>query len=172
MVRKLMWIVGLSLTVAAFGCSDDSGGSAGSGGSGGDGGTGGATGACDNAADTAIICESTFPADVTACGTEFFGEGSEAISVCVAENTGVSGECATCFGDTTECTIDNCLTDCAVDQTSQACTDCREENCGPAFNACAGDYDCGGAGGSGGAGGAGGMGGSSGAGGMGGSGAV
>jgi hypothetical protein len=151
MVRKLMLIFGLSLTAAAFGCSDDE---SGSGGSAGTGGTGGTTGACINAADTAIICESTFMDEVAACG---FGEGAEAISTCVTENTGVSGACATCFGDVTECGALNCSTDCGPAPDSQECTVCRAANCGAAFNACAGEYDCGGgAGGSGGSGGSGG----------------
>jgi hypothetical protein len=155
MVRNLMLILGLSLTLAAFGCSDDddnggSGGTAGDGGAGGEGGSageggsGGAEGACTNEADTAIVCDAGFTAAVTACGTSNIGAGAEAIATCVADDTGTSAECATCFGETTQCTIDNCIqAGCAADPMGEECTNCRAENCDEAFNACAGAFDCG-----------------------------
>jgi hypothetical protein len=146
MVRNLMLILGLSLTIAAFGCSDDdNGGTAGAGGSAGSGGDGGGTeGACTNEADTAIVCDAGFTAAVTACGTSNIGGGPEAIATCVADDTGVSVECATCFGETTQCTIDNCIqSGCATDPMGEDCTACRAENCDADFAACAGAFDCG-----------------------------
>lgn len=170
MIRNLMWILGLSLAIGAFGCSDDENGSGGSGGTGGDGGTGGGVaGACTSEADTAIICDDGFSDAVAACGTANLGAGAEAIAMCVAEDTNLSAECADCFGATTQCTIDNCLAaGCAAEPLGEACTTCRAENCDPDFNACAGEFDCGGAGGNGGNGGAGGNGGVGGVGGVGG----
>lgn len=167
MARNLIMIVGLCLAVGAFGCSDDeggnggsagsggggSGGSAGAGGTAGGGGGGGVTDACTSSTDTAIVCDAGFTAAVTACGTANIGQGADAIAACVAEDTGLSPDCASCFGETTQCTIDNCLqAGCATEPMGESCTNCRAESCDPAFNACAGDYDCG-AGGNGGSGG-------------------
>jgi hypothetical protein len=166
MVRNLMLILGLSLTLAAFGCSSDDGGTGGGtagtggGGAGGDGGTAGGggaaggggngggggtvTGACTMPEDVAIICDESFTAAATTCGTENILEGPEAIAACIAEDTGLNVNCATCFGETTQCTIDNCIeAGCAVEPMGQSCTMCRAENCDPAFNACAGEFDCG-----------------------------
>jgi hypothetical protein len=171
MVRNLMLIVGLSLTVAAFGCSSDSG----TGGSGGDGGNGGSTGACTNQGDVEAICDEAFPAAVQACGLDNLSGTAEDVAMCVSEDTGLSSECAACFGETTKCGAANCLTECAAGPLSDPCATCLEANCDPAFYACAGDFSCegaGGAGGNGGAGGAGGNGGEAGAGGNGGSGGV
>ena len=154
MVRKLMLILGLSFSVAAIGCGDDE-----TSGTGGNGGTGGTPGACTNTADETIICEAGFPAAVQACGTSNLGD-AEAIAMCVEDDIGLSTECASCFGETTQCTIDNCITQCGTDPLGDACTDCRATNCDPAFEACAGDLPpC--ENGGGGNGGNGGMGGSS-----------
>ncbi|MDH3655837.1 MAG: hypothetical protein OEN21_16360 [Myxococcales bacterium] len=147
MVRNLMMILGLSLVVAAFGCSSEDGGSTGAGGAGGEGGSGGALGACTNQADLAILCAAEFPAAAQACGTDNLGAGAEVIGACIAEDTGLSDECAVCFGATTQCTIDNCLADCAPDPLGEPCTVCRAENCDPTFNACAGEFSCDGVGG-------------------------
>ena len=156
MIRNLMLILGLSLVVAAFGCSSSSDGED--------------PGACTNEADLAIICGAGFSEEVAACGTDNLTGGAEAIAMCVADDIGLSAECSACFGATTQCTIDNCLTDCATDPLGDACATCRAENCDPAFNACAGEFSCDGAGGTGGSGGNGGAGGSGGNGGAGGNG--
>jgi hypothetical protein len=153
MVRNLMMILGLSLAVAAFGCETASseeggdGGSGGSAGSGGDGGSGGAPGACTNQADLGILCSAEFPDAAQACGTDNLGAGAEVIGACIAEDTGLSDECAVCFGETTQCTIDSCLADCAPDPLGDPCTACRAENCDPTFDVCAGEFSCDGVGG-------------------------
>lgn len=142
MIRNLMMILGVSLAVAAFGCSDETKG------------TGGTTtppGNCTNAADLAMVCAAGFDATVTACATEASGQG-DATAVCLVDE-GLSAECAGCYGDITQCVFDNCLGsdtgNCAVDRPGDACQTCIAENCDPAFDTCTGDVDCG-AGGSGG----------------------
>jgi hypothetical protein len=129
-----MLILGLSFSVAAIGCGDDE-----TTGTGGNGGTGGTPGACTNTADETIICEEGFPAAAQACGTSNLTGGADAIAMCIADDIGLSTECATCFGATTQCTIDNCLTDCGTDPLGDACTNCRATNCDPDFEACAGE---------------------------------
>jgi hypothetical protein len=158
MVRNLMMIVGLSLAVAAFGCSDDEG-TGGSGGTAGSGGSGGTTptGACTNTADTAVVCGAGFDDAVSTCALDALGQGP-GTSQCLQDDAGLSKDCADCYGDVTQCGFDNCVVVCGADSASQACRDCVSENCDAAFGECTGTPDCG-AGGSGGAGGAGGVGG-------------
>lgn len=129
MVRNVMLILGLSFTVAAIGCGDDE--------TTGTGGTGGTPGACTNSSDETIICDEGFAAAAEACGRNNLGD-AQAIAMCVEDDIGLSTECASCFGETTQCTIDNCLAEC-VDPLSDECATCRATNCDPAFEACAGD---------------------------------
>lgn len=164
MVRNLMMIVGLSLAVAAFGCSDDegtggtggtagSGGSAGAGGSGGAGGEGGSGGAtpvdaCLGAADLAMVCSPTFGDDfVSPCATAALGQGP-ATSTCLQEDPpALSPDCADCFGNVTQCVFDNCVGGsldgpCAPPNApdSAGCLTCRDESgCDAAQDLCTGD---------------------------------
>jgi len=137
MIRNLMMILGVSLAVAAFGCSDDETGT---------GGTGGTPGACTNAADEAMVCDGGFDATVTACATDAGGQGDDTAACLVDE--GLSAPCAACYGGITQCVFDNCLGadtgNCAVDRPGDACQTCVAENCDPAFETCRGDVDCGG----------------------------
>ncbi len=152
MVRNLMMILGLSLAVAAFGCSDDeatggTGGTAGTGGTGGTAGTGGSggtapTGACTNTADTAIVCDAGFDAAVSTCALNALGQGP-ATSQCLQDDAGLTLECADCYGGVTQCGFDNCVIVCGTDSGSQACRDCVSENCDAAFEECKGAVDCG-----------------------------
>ena len=166
MTRKLILIVGLSLSVGAFGCSssDDNpggnggggeGGDAGAGGMGGDagtggdagaGGTGGATGACINDSDLDVVCMPTFTDDVlTPCATAASGDGA-ATSMCL-QGEGVSADCADCYGTDVQCVRDNCVIGgggvCfppVMDQ--EACDQCAADaGCPAGFDACAGDVE-------------------------------
>jgi len=51
----------------------------------------------------------------------------------------VSKDCADCYGETTECTLEFCLTaDCPTTPFSLECANCRAEFCGE-FDTCRGD---------------------------------
>ena len=141
MVRNLMMVFGLSLAVAAFGCSDDEG----------------VPGACTNAADTELVCADGFDESVGVCAGTALGQGP-GTSTCLQGDPGLSAGCADCYGDITQCGFDNCVTLCGTAPDGQPCRDCVSENCDAAFESCTGAVDCG-TGGSGGAGGAGGAGG-------------
>ena len=141
MVRNLMMILGVSFAVAAFGCSDDPGGT---------GGTGGnvdpciASGmdACLNENDLPLLCDSLFNAEVQICATAAVGDCVET-SRCVQDSTGASKDCADCYGETTACTLEHCIAPpafCATTPFSAECVACREEFCVPAFDACRGDF--------------------------------
>ena len=126
MVRNLMLIVGVSVSLMAFGCSSDdgsagsggaagTGGSAGAGGAGGDAGAGGAGGAggggvtdaCTNVDDAAIVCDPGFADEVTDCATTAQGDAA-ATATCLGTATGVSAPCASCYGNFSECSRDEC----------------------------------------------------------------
>jgi hypothetical protein len=57
---------------------------------------------------------------------------------CIKMGTGLSDDCTSCYDDSGACAADKCLNKCLVDPMSQACTDCREMYCIPAFKACSG----------------------------------
>lgn len=160
MIRNLMMILGLSLAVAALGCDSESSngggsggtagtggtaGSAGAGGAGGDGGAGGEGGstgptdACTNEADLAIVCPEAFQDNVRTCATAAAGQPGPT-AACLVEDTGVSADCASCYGDTSGCILANCLgSGCATDANGEDCLACRAEFCDDALNSCTGD---------------------------------
>jgi len=51
----------------------------------------------------------------------------------------MSSECATCYADTVNCTIKNCIAECIVDPGADACTQCQiDQGCRAAFDECSG----------------------------------
>lgn len=172
MVRRLMMILGLSLAVASFGCSDDEGGDGGNGGTGtggsaGMGGTGGVpqtiAPACDNTDDLAAI-DSGEPSSAlsTECGTAAFTDptfcspDSTKMNTCyldgtdTVDGTTLSTECSSCYADLTCCTLVKCSVvadppsdppgNCAGPPTpGDACDQCIQRECGPAFASCGAD---------------------------------
>jgi hypothetical protein len=97
-------------------------------------------GACDNAEDLAVIST----ADVAqlsqdaafACLQGFSVDLQCAIDE-IADATGMTTECAACFGEQAVCVASNCAFQC-FDPGSQSCNDCRNANCTPLFEPCAG----------------------------------
>jgi len=165
MVRNLMMIFGLSLAVAAFGCSDDDNNTGGAGGDGGSGGSGGSAPstapACDNTDDLAAIASGQ-PEEVLsiACGTAVvatpglcdpdatgmngcYQDGNEG----ALDGTTLSTECSYCYAELTCCTFVKCsvLADppsdppgnCAGPPTPGSdCQACLDRECQPAFDTC------------------------------------
>lgn len=74
---------------------------------------------------------------VGACGQQNLGQ-DPATKDCIVMQTGLSDACAQCFADTVSCAVQHCLTECLSDPNSQACVNCRAQNCDPAFYACSG----------------------------------
>jgi hypothetical protein len=55
------------------------------------------------------------------------------------ENVGLTNGCTGCYGDIVLCTIEQCISKCAVDPSSTPCTDCQaEKGCVAAFDTCTG----------------------------------
>lgn len=74
------------------------------------------------------------------CGFDCFGadDVQACLVECIIDDSGFSQGCATCFALTIMCTLDNCLTECMADPTSDDCAACQEENCMPDFMECSG----------------------------------
>jgi len=134
----------------------------GGGGSGGTGGTGGAPpmGACDNASDVSVLSglQPTNARQIAAdCGVPpsdcatLTGMGMEAefkacVEACVKEAvTGLSSECASCYGDLALCSGESCSTACRSNSCTPLCLTCAGyDACIIALDACAGrmSTDC------------------------------
>ena len=95
--------------------------------------------ACINDADLGIG-EST---DLMSAAGELVPSciGAEDVAACVAAalaaDTGISDDCAGCFGTLMGCLVDNCLPECSSGD-GEGCDACLDDNCGPAFGVCSG----------------------------------
>lgn len=94
---------------------------------------------CGNAADAAIAQDFDLFAEATTCTYGCLSAPSlpQCVATCVRNATGLSGDCALCYGVSAQCGLVNCAGSCAVDQGSPACTACLDTNCIPAFDTCA-----------------------------------
>ncbi len=174
----------------AAGGQGGAGGDAGSGGSASGGSGGGGTGgsplvdAClgelgllAELADT--IIDTTTECTVGGAGCLLAPSLTQCVADCVEAETGISNDCASCFGLVSNCIVSSCGLQCSGDAEAPQCTACQETAmCDQVFEDCAGfspDLGLGGTGGDGGSGGdagAGGAGGIGGAGGTGGAGGL
>lgn len=96
-------------------------------------------GACDNPADQSRLAARYRTLDGTAreCAFDCLTDDEGCAARCVRRETGLSVECAACFGTLVECTTANCALRCVI-SSSDMCRDCRAEYCEAAFEACAG----------------------------------
>ena len=101
-----------------------------------------ASGACTNASDLASLAAADALATMSNCGLTNLGN-LPAVATCFADETGVSEECAGCFGDGFGCIVENCLTACGPPPIgggpeSDACAECRATFCNASFEECSG----------------------------------
>ena len=99
---------------------------------------------CSAEASAVIACFPNCPEQVI----EAFGT---CVAFCTGGATGLSSNCASCYGEAAACGAAFCTFACAGDLNSPSCVACRIENgCIPGFDSCSGlpgDIDCGGTGG-------------------------
>ena len=157
------------LTVAGLGIAgcggDDDDDSAGTGGSGATGATGGTTAtagepaamgggdtsgnvmcdpegatACQNEIDCPFVVDGTARINAGTCGQGCVTSSDENCSRdCILDKIDMSSDCATCYADTVNCTITNCLSKCIADPEADACKQCQvDEGCRAAFDECSG----------------------------------
>jgi len=102
--------------------------------------------ACTNPDDLAVVCDLGFLDEVETCARDAVGVGDPdaiadpgATAPCLVENTGVSADCASCYGAAVVCIFENCVYACA-EPNSQACDDCQAEyGCDTLLADCTGD---------------------------------
>jgi hypothetical protein len=95
-------------------------------------------GACDNEADTAVLAGAEdLEGIIGNCAFSCISTGAPCATECVQRDVGTSAECSACFGAVIGCTLTNCALQC-LDAGSAGCTTCRDTNCTPAFEECAG----------------------------------
>lgn len=103
-----------------------------------DAGSGGGSGACTNPADDAVFSSNDVDAVVGDCAGDCFGGGG-CTADCVVDAIGLSEACADCYGDASQCTVDNCALQCLGGGDSAPCRMCRDSmGCTAAFNSCSG----------------------------------
>lgn len=96
---------------------------------------------CQNSSDQAIYADPQIDVDAavetcaTSCGLSPDIAGCTA--TCVVDATGLSEDCAGCYGGVTGCTMQNCIPAC-FNAASAECISCRQEHCTPAFDHCTG----------------------------------
>ena len=95
-------------------------------------------GACTNSGDLGrleSLGDVGLSEAITSCITMCFNPTT--CAPCLEGATGLSTECSTCFVEITTCTINNCVGQC-LDSASDACAQCRADNCNDAFVECSG----------------------------------
>ena len=102
-----------------------------------------ASGNCSNVSDADILDgydAGQLTSIGTGCGTGCFfaGNQGQCIADCYQDELGVTGECASCFGESGACAISNCAGECAGGADSENCLNCVEDSgCTVNFTACA-----------------------------------
>ena len=104
-----------------------------------------ATGACTNDADQAIMGTDEGYANAVAVATSaaIACLTDADIATCVGNqvvaDTGLSAECSGCFVEQVICSVQECIAVCAPpNEGSEACSECRAENCLPLWEPCSG----------------------------------
>lgn len=100
-------------------------------------------GACTNEADLPIIAADRdgITAKATDCGLACLSDADPVACAtpCVVEKTGLTNDCAGCYAGMINCTIANCIAQCALDPASETCKQCQTEaGCYSGFYACSG----------------------------------
>jgi len=98
-----------------------------------------AGGACANAADEAIMDAQDVAEVAQGAAMSCFSANDmpACIADAVTDGTGLSGDCALCYGGLVGCIMDNCMMDCMMDPASAGCTSCQESSgCQEEFEAC------------------------------------
>ena len=96
------------------------------------------TDACTNEEDLALVCDPGFMEEVEACADP----AGILVAPCLVENTGVSADCASCYGEAVRCIVENCFHVCPTAPDSQECEDCYVENgCIALLDECTGDLE-------------------------------
>jgi hypothetical protein len=96
-------------------------------------------GVCQNPMDCPFVVDGTARMTAGTCGQGCVGKASNCTLDCIQKMLDMSSECATCYADTVNCTIKNCLADCIADPEADVCKQCQvDKGCRSAFDDCSG----------------------------------
>jgi hypothetical protein len=96
--------------------------------------------ACQNDMDCPFVIDGTARITAGMCGQGCVGNSDENCSRdCITDMLKMSADCATCYADTVNCTIKNCLGDCIADPEADKCKQCQvDQGCRSDFDDCSG----------------------------------
>jgi hypothetical protein len=98
-------------------------------------------GACQNTRDCPIVESGEARGSASTCGISCLGDDDETdcAKTCVADETGLTTDCAECYVGIVSCSRENCLARCASDPESSACFECQvDKGCRATFDDCSG----------------------------------
>jgi hypothetical protein len=96
---------------------------------------------CQNETDCPFVVDGTARTTAQTCGKEqcLGSEDEDCARDCILDALEMSSECATCYADLVNCTIDNCVVACIGDPDSDGCHECQATaGCRPTFDECSG----------------------------------
>lgn len=96
-------------------------------------------GVCQNPMDCPFVADGTARLTAGTCGQGCIGKPANCSRDCILKMLDMSSDCASCYADTVNCTIMNCLAECIGDPEADACKQCQvDKGCRSAFDACSG----------------------------------
>jgi len=96
-------------------------------------------GVCQNDMDCPFVADGTARITAGECGKGCVGKVETCSRDCIVMMLQMSSECATCYADTVNCTIMNCVSECYADPESDGCKQCQvDSGCRSAFDTCSG----------------------------------
>jgi hypothetical protein len=96
-------------------------------------------GVCQNDMDCPFVVDGTARITAGTCGQGCIGKAENCSRDCILMMLDMSSECASCYADTVNCTIMNCLAECIGDPEAEACKQCQvDKGCRAAFDDCSG----------------------------------
>ncbi len=97
--------------------------------------------ACTGTADQDIIGTTDVYGAAATCAMGCLSAPSmvTCVAPCLETSTGLTGDCAMCYGAAVQCSFESCLSECSLDPTGAACQACvAEAGCDAAFETCSG----------------------------------
>ncbi|HVY30577.1 MAG TPA: hypothetical protein VHB79_28655 [Polyangiaceae bacterium] len=96
-------------------------------------------GICQNETDCPFVVDGTARLTAGECGKGCVGKAETCSRDCILDMLKMSSDCASCYADTVNCTIKNCVTVCFADPEADVCKQCQvDKGCRKAFDECSG----------------------------------
>jgi hypothetical protein len=96
------------------------------------------SGACVNPSDQSVKSSYDLEQESFDCFLQCNPGSAECFANCISSNTGLSPDCATCYGQGVQCVIDNCTDPCLSSLEGPECVSCRAQYCDGPFTSCSG----------------------------------